>query len=159
MDAASSSRLEKQREKYRARLDAALEEEEDPLAAYHEFVKWTIDNYQQRLIARSGLLELLEEATRRFKDDSAYKSDLRYLKLWSLFASHVEDPTSIYDFLLTNDIGKIYAQVYEDYAAALEANGRCVVYTIVGRSPLKAGQTNRCRQDIPTRNTTACTTT
>ncbi|KAJ3491778.1 hypothetical protein NLI96_g434 [Meripilus lineatus] len=124
MDAASSSRLEKQREKYRARLDAALEEEEDPLAAYHEFVKWTIDNYQQRLIARSGLLELLEEATRRFKDDSAYKSDLRYLKLWSLFASHVEDPTSIYDFLLTNDIGKIYAQVYEDYAAALEANGR-----------------------------------
>ncbi len=131
MDPGSSSKLEAQREQYRARVTAALEEEEDPLSAYHDFVKWTIDNYPNKLIARSGLLELLEEATRRFKDDSAYKSDLRYLKLWSLFASHVEDPSAIYDFLLANDIGKIYAQVYEEYAASLEAHGQYVASVVM----------------------------
>ena len=125
-DSVAVQQLDKKREKYKAQLLVALQEEEDPLALYEQFVKWTLDNYSDRLITRSGLLELLEEATRQFKDDAAYKGDLRYLKLWSLYARHVEDPAVIYAFLISNEIGTMYAQVYEEYAAALERNGRCV---------------------------------
>ncbi|KAF7799772.1 hypothetical protein EIP86_011014 [Pleurotus ostreatoroseus] len=123
-DSVAVQQLDKKREKYKAQLLVALQEEEDPLALYEQFVKWTLDNYPDRLVTRSGLLELLEEATRQFKDDAAYKGDLRYLKLWSLYARHVEDPAVIYAFLISNEIGTMYAQVYEEYAAALERNGR-----------------------------------
>ncbi len=123
----STAALDKKSDKYRAQLDAALKDDEDPLAAYGQFIKWTIDHYPGDLIAQSGLLELLEEATRQFKSDPQYKGDLRYLKLWSLYASYVETPTTIYKFLLANDIGTVYAQLYEEYASALEKGGRCVI--------------------------------
>ena len=123
MDPALASKLARTRDQYRAQLATALTEDADPLAAYDAFVKWTVDSYSPHL-AQSGLLELLEEATRHFVDDDAYKSDLRYLKLWLLYASHVEDPTVIYAFILSKDIGKIYAQTYQEYADALERAGR-----------------------------------
>lgn len=120
----ATAQLDKTRDKYRAQVAIAMQEDEDPLAAYENFVKWTIDNYPEKLIARSGLLELLEETTRQFKDDDAYKGDLRYLKLWSLYANHVEDPAVVFAFLLKNNIGTVYAQVYEEYAIALVGSGR-----------------------------------
>ena len=129
---ADLARLDQARESYRTQLKTALEEDEDPLAAYERFIKWTIDNYPASLIPKSGLLELLEEVTRQFKDDAAYKADLRYTKLWMLYAAYVDDERTntsihIYKFLVQNEIGKMYAQVYEEYAAALERAGRCVV--------------------------------
>lgn len=128
---ADLAQLDKTRQTYRAQLKTTLEEEEDPLAAYERFVKWTIDSYPANLIPKSGLLELLEEATRQFKDDAAYKVDLRYTKLWMLYAAYVDDERThasiqIYKFLIQNEIGKVYAQVYEEYAAALERSGRYV---------------------------------
>ena len=123
MDPSLASKLARTRDQYKAQLATALTEDADPLAAYDAFVKWTVDNYGSHL-AQSGLLELLEEATRHFVDDDAYKSDLRYLKLWLLYANHVEDPTVIYDFILFKNIGKIYAQTYWEYAGALDRNGR-----------------------------------
>ena len=101
-----------------------LDEDEDPLALYDRFVKWTLDNYAQEELAQSGLLEVLEEATRRFVKDPRYKTDLRYLKLWLLYASHVEDPTAIYAHILAHGIGTLYAQTYLEYAAVLEKRGQ-----------------------------------
>ena len=129
---ADLAQLDKTRQTYRTKLKTALEEEEDPLAAYEGFIKWTIDSYPPNLIPKSGLLELLEEATRQFKDDAAYKADLRYTKLWMLYAAYVDDERTniavqVYKFLVQNEIGKMYAQVYEEYAAALERVGRCVL--------------------------------
>ncbi|GBE88384.1 predicted protein [Sparassis crispa] len=124
MDPTSSSALSEKREHYRAQVVTSLQEDADPLAAYDSFVRWTQENYPGADVAHSGLIELLEEATRQFKDDAAYKGDLRYLKLWSLYASHVEDPTIIYAFILANDIGTVYAQTYQEYANALETAGR-----------------------------------
>ncbi|KAL1949464.1 hypothetical protein VTO73DRAFT_8345 [Trametes versicolor] len=123
MDPDQAAKLSKEREKYREGLARALTEDADPLAAYIEFVKWTVDAYKGHL-ALSGLLELLDEATRYFVDDAAYKADLRYLKLWLLYAKHVEDPTVIYAFVLSRDIGRIYAQTYQEYALALHTRGK-----------------------------------
>ncbi|CAL1716355.1 unnamed protein product [Somion occarium] len=120
----SSRDLESERKSYRAQLDQALQEDEDPLAAYDTFIKWTLSNYSGDLIAHSGLVELLEEVTRTFRDDSAYKGDLRYLKTWSMFANCVEYPALVFEYLLKQGIGTVYAQVYEDFALALEQIGR-----------------------------------
>lgn len=97
------------------------------LDAYWNFVSWTIDNYPQGHSAESGLLELLEEATRILKDhdDGKWRKDVKYLKLWLLYASYVEKPVVIYKFLVANEIGTIWALLYEEYAAVLERDGRC----------------------------------
>ncbi|OJA12422.1 hypothetical protein AZE42_03383 [Rhizopogon vesiculosus] len=123
MAPARNAQLDQEKEEYRASIAEALQEDEDPLAAYDDFVKWTIQQYPADDIS-SGLLELLEECARRFKDDLRYKGDLRYLKLWSAYAKRVEKPTIIYSYLVKHDIGCVYALLYEEFAGALEKEGR-----------------------------------
>ncbi|KAG2156744.1 uncharacterized protein EDB93DRAFT_865539 [Suillus bovinus] len=115
------------RKRFRTNVQIALEDEDDdPLEAYSRFIQWTLENYPQGQSAESGLLELLEEATRVLKDNrnGRWKGTSTYLKLWVLYASYVEKPTIIYKFLLANDIGTDHALLYEEYAAALERAGR-----------------------------------
>jgi|SRR5712671_446983 len=115
---AESSRL-------RSQIASEIDEADDPLALYDRFVKWIFDEYPREHLASSGLVELLEEATRRYKEDSSYKSDLRYLKLWTLYASLVDKPSVVYKFIITTGIGTVYALLFEDYALTLERDGRC----------------------------------
>ena len=121
----SNVEIEHERQNYRSRLATALTEEDDPLAAYHQFVHWTIKNYGENN-PRSGLKDLLKEATTQFKGDPLYKTDLRYLKLWALYARQVDKASalSIYASLLADDIGTSYSALYEDYASLLESAGK-----------------------------------
>ncbi|KAF7986492.1 hypothetical protein HWV62_31301 [Athelia sp. TMB] len=119
----NNTKLAKERRELRQQLDNALKEDDDPLAAYDQFVKWTVKNYAPGDRA-SGLRDLLEEVTNKFKDDSGYKSDLRYLKLWCQYAQLVEAPLAVFATLMESDIGGRFALLYEDYAKALEAEGR-----------------------------------
>ncbi|KDQ58570.1 hypothetical protein JAAARDRAFT_128265 [Jaapia argillacea MUCL 33604] len=121
------ARLASTRNRLRINVEVALEDEDDdPLDAYCQLVYWTVENYPQGHSAESGLLELLEEATRVLKDDrdGKWRNDLRYLKLWTLYASYVERPAIIYKFLMANEIGTDFALMYEEYALALERSGR-----------------------------------
>jgi checkpoint serine/threonine-protein kinase len=111
---------------YKRLISDAQDDDEDPLDAYVQYVKWTVDNYPCGRSTESGLLKLLEEATRKFKDDPMYQTDVRYCKLWRQYATHVEQPERIYGFMLANDIGTALAWVYEEYAIALERNGKLV---------------------------------
>ena len=123
----SAADRDRERQRYRAKLAKALTEEDDPLAAYYQFVEWTLKHYGEK-DPKSGLTQLLEEATRVFKDDELYKTDLRYLKLWSLYARQVSraDAIVMYTSLMSNNIGTSYAILYEEYASLLEKDGRCV---------------------------------
>ncbi|KAH7930134.1 hypothetical protein BV22DRAFT_1079389 [Leucogyrophana mollusca] len=123
MAPARSSQLVQEQQEYRDSIKEALEEDEDPLAAYDDFVKWTVQQFGEQDPA-SGLVQLLEETTRRFKDDPRYKGDLRYLKLWSSYARQAEKPATVYAFLVANEIGSVYALLYEEYAVVLEREGR-----------------------------------
>ncbi|PFH52982.1 hypothetical protein AMATHDRAFT_1710 [Amanita thiersii Skay4041] len=116
---------ERDRQRFKARLAKALTEEDDPLAVYYQFVQWTIKHYGER-DPKSGLAQLLEEATRVFREDPLYKTDLRYLKLSSLYARQLprSDAISIYASLLSNKIGTSYSVLYEEYANLLEQDGR-----------------------------------
>lgn len=106
--------------------DEEEEEEADPLEAYCAFVHWVVENYPQGHSAESGLLELLEEATRVLKDhqNGKWRNDIRYLKLWVLYASYVEKPTVIFKLCIVNEIGTEHALLYEEHALALERAGR-----------------------------------
>lgn len=112
--------------KLRSQIASQVDKADDPLELYDRFVKWIFDNYPSEHLASSGLIELLEEATRRYKDDSSYKGDLRYLKLWTLYASLVDKPSAVFKFTLTNGIGIVYALLFEEYALALERDSRYV---------------------------------
>jgi checkpoint serine/threonine-protein kinase len=122
-----AEKINLERQNFREQLSTAINEEDDPLAVYNQFVQWTVKNYGEN-DPDSGLLELLEQATREFKEDPVYKTDLRYLKIWSLYARQVERSAGIdiYAYLLSNEIGISYSVLYEEYAALLEADGRCV---------------------------------
>ena len=121
------AKLSATRSRLRINVKLALEDEEgDPLDAYSRLVAWTVENYPQGHSAESGLLELLEEATRVLKDDRAgrWRGELKYLKLWVLYATYVERPAVIYKFLVANEIGTSHALLYEEHAAVLERDGR-----------------------------------
>ncbi|KAF4564557.1 Mitotic spindle checkpoint component mad3 [Pleurotus pulmonarius] len=125
--AAREAKLSATRNRLRINVELALEDpEDDPLEAYCRFVYWTVDNYPQGQSAESGLLELIEEATRVLKDDrdGIWRGELKYLKLWVLYASFVEKPNVVYKFMLVNDIGTNHALFYEEYALVLERDGR-----------------------------------
>lgn len=122
-----TEKIELERQRFKAQLATAIEEEDDPLAVYDQFVQWTITNYGDN-DPDSGLRELLKQATGEFKEDPLYKTDLRYLKLWSLYAGLFDRPEAIaiYGYLLGNGIGTSYSMLYEGYASLLEADGRFV---------------------------------
>ncbi|KAJ3872301.1 hypothetical protein F5051DRAFT_303001, partial [Lentinula edodes] len=55
-----------------------------------------------------------------------YKADLRYLKLWVLYANRVSQRSAIgiYSQLWKNGFDVSYSLLYEEYARMLEAAGR-----------------------------------
>ena len=105
-------------------IERAQRESADPLDAYVKFVDWTLDSYPGGKSADSGLVPLLERATRAFKEDVTYQHDLRYLNLWLQFANLVAKPELIYAFLIANDIGTRYSLLYSEYAVHLERQGQ-----------------------------------
>ncbi len=93
---------------------------DDPLEAWTKYVKWCIDNFPSGQTHESGLIPLLERATRHFKDSEQYTNDPRYLRLWILYARNVECARDVYNFLLANEIGTKLASLYEELAVVLE---------------------------------------
>ncbi|SPO31513.1 related to spindle assembly checkpoint protein [Ustilago trichophora] len=93
---------------------------DDPLEAWTKYVKWCIDNYPSGQTHESGLIPLLERATRHFRNSEQYTNDPRYLRLWILYARNVECARDVYNFLLANEIGTKLASLYEELAVVLE---------------------------------------
>ncbi|KAL8280139.1 hypothetical protein RQP46_007469 [Phenoliferia psychrophenolica] len=96
----------------------------DPLDLHVRYARFVLANYPAGNSAQSKLVPILEASTRRFIKDDRYTNDPRYLRLWGLYAKHVEDPADCYCFLFSRGIGERVGLLYEEYAAALEANGK-----------------------------------
>ena len=98
---------------------------DDPLEVWVRYVNWTVETFTSGHSTESGLLPLLERATKEFLHDAQYKNDPRYLKLWVQYAQDFSDaPREVYAYLARNDIGQRLALFYEEYAALLESMGR-----------------------------------
>ncbi|ORX40462.1 hypothetical protein BD324DRAFT_574984 [Kockovaella imperatae] len=93
----------------------------DVLDAYNRYILFTVQHHPS---AASHLLPLLESTTRRFVNDGRYAQDARHLKLWVMYARHVERREEVWAFLESKDVGTKHAVFYEEWAMALEGLGR-----------------------------------
>jgi checkpoint serine/threonine-protein kinase len=105
---------------------ASVDEADDPLDVYDRYVKWTLNAYPSaQSTPQSGLLPLLERATKAFQASTIYRNDPRYLKLWLHYIRLFSDaPREIFAFLSRQKIGEGLALYYEEFAAWLENAGR-----------------------------------
>ncbi|CAH2355243.1 checkpoint serine/threonine-protein kinase Bub1p [[Candida] railenensis] len=110
------------REKFESQLEN-LDELDDPLQVYCDYVEWTHTSFPQGSNAVSGLLSLLERCTSEFRDTAHYKNDPRYLKLWLEYKDYSDSPRDIFIYLAKKEIGRLLALYYEQFAEYLEANG------------------------------------
>lgn len=62
-------------------------EGDDPLAPRFEYIKWLEQMYLKHG-PESNLLPLLEETVQKFKDDSKYKQDPRFVQILINFVSN-----------------------------------------------------------------------
>ncbi|OJJ45422.1 hypothetical protein ASPZODRAFT_134075 [Penicilliopsis zonata CBS 506.65] len=113
------------REEYEAELQL-VGESDDPLDVYDRYVKWMLNAYPSaQATAESGLLPLLEKATKAFLSSPHYKNDPRYLRLWLHYIRLFSDaPRETFAFLARHHIGESLALFYEEFAAWLESAGR-----------------------------------
>ena len=113
------------RMEYEAELQN-ISESDDPLDIYDRYVRWTLDAYPSaQATPSSGLLPLLERATKTFLNSAQYKNDPRYLKLWLSYIRLFSDtPRETFAFLSRHNIGDGLALFYEEFAAWLEGAER-----------------------------------
>jgi checkpoint serine/threonine-protein kinase len=113
------------RQEYEAELEASADSD-DPLDAYDRYVKWALDAYpSSQATAESGLLPLLERATKAFLTSTHYKNDPRYLRLWLQYIRLFSDtPRETFSFLARHHVGEGLALFYEEFASWLEGAGR-----------------------------------
>ncbi|KAL9537346.1 hypothetical protein MBANPS3_011860 [Mucor bainieri] len=97
-----------------------MDEQDDPLQVYINYIEWTIQMYPEGPKGQSNLLWLLEDATTQFSDDARYKADARFLKIWLEYAKHSEHKKNVFLHLMENRIGQELALFYEEYAAYYE---------------------------------------
>ncbi|KAK0673281.1 putative checkpoint serine/threonine-protein kinase [Cercophora samala] len=105
---------------------ASLDESDDPLDVWDRYVKWTLEAYPSAQNTKeSGLLGVLERATRGLVNDKRYRQDGRYVRLWLWYVGwFVDDKREGYVFLSSKGIGEGLALFYEEYAGWLESVGR-----------------------------------
>ncbi|KAI1979244.1 protein kinase [Ophidiomyces ophidiicola] len=104
----------------------AINESDDPLDIYDRYVKWNLYAYPSaQATPQSGLLPLLERATKAFLPSTHYRNDPRYLRLWLHYINLFSDsPRETFAFLSRHGIGEGLALFYEEFAAWLEGAGR-----------------------------------
>ncbi|KAJ5350887.1 hypothetical protein N7541_008614 [Penicillium brevicompactum] len=113
------------RQEYESELES-IGESDDPLDVYDRYVKWTLNAYPSaQATPESGLLPLLERATKSFLSSSHYRNDPRYLRLWLHYIRLFSDaPRETFAFLARHKIGESLALFYEEFAGWLEGAGR-----------------------------------
>lgn len=113
------------RQEFESELQS-IGESDDPLDVYDRYVKWTLNAYPSaQATPESGLLPLLERATKSFLSSSHYRNDPRYLRLWLHYVRLFSDsPRETFAFLARHKIGESLALFYEEFASWLEGAGR-----------------------------------
>lgn len=98
-----------------------LEEMDDPLELYLEYLAWINNAYPQGGQSKqSGMLEVMERCLMYFKDIDTYKNDPRYLKIWlwyiELFTPTTAERRDLFVYLMRKEIGTKLALYYEEFA-------------------------------------------
>ncbi|PIA35206.1 hypothetical protein AQUCO_03600103v1 [Aquilegia coerulea] len=76
--------------------------------------------------ARETLNNLLLSCISKLKDDDRYRNDIRFLKIWILYADSIQDFDSVFKMLEKEDVYLSYAILYLSYAMFLEDKGNFI---------------------------------
>lgn len=121
---ALASKLDHEREEFELVLEDKdqLQEMDDPIEPYIEYIKWIHASYTTGNINDSGLIKILERTTHDFKDDDYYKNEIRYFKVWLEYINYSDRPGDVFKYLHKKKIGSLLSLFYEKYAHFFELN-------------------------------------
>ncbi|CCH59485.1 hypothetical protein TBLA_0B06620 [Henningerozyma blattae CBS 6284] len=123
-----SSTINSTRIKFEKRILEEVEDSDDPLNIFIEYITWINHVYTQGgTLKQSGMLEVMERCLVYFKDMDPYKNDPRYLKIWleyiELFASDsFSESRDIYIYMIRKKIAIKLTLFYEDFSQLLFDN-------------------------------------
>ncbi|CAD5123246.1 DgyrCDS11602 [Dimorphilus gyrociliatus] len=136
--AEKSSILRRQREAFEKQLRL---EHEDPLHIWIKYIEWVDQNYP---LGDGNIERLLSKAVQKFQDDSAYKNDIRFIKICIRVALKNTDVPSIFLFYNSKAIGKNCAYFYIEWCKYFATQGNwdkaikiCKTGFDVGAEPLE----------------------
>ncbi|CAO1625191.1 unnamed protein product [Sympodiomycopsis kandeliae] len=118
-------KLNQERKQWEERVtQESLEEADDPLDVWNEYIKWVVENYPSGgSSSDSGLVPLLERATRTLMQDKRNHQLHKYLNMWIRYSRMVDNPEHVLAWLIANGIGTEVAALYEEAAAVSYARG------------------------------------
>ncbi|QEU58241.1 Bub1/Mad3 [Kluyveromyces lactis] len=100
-----------------------LDELDDPLQLFLEYINWIHDNYPSPTTRQSGLPEIMERCIEYCKNIETYKNDVRYLKVWlqyiDLFAVKLDEKREMFVYMMRLEIGDRLALYYESFSQLL----------------------------------------
>lgn len=98
---------------------------DDPLLPWLRCVKWVRDTFSHDA-QNMYINKLLETCTTTFQNDDKYRNDIRYLKLWILYADSSQDIEQVYSTMEGKGIGRCHSLFYEAYAIYLELQSKLI---------------------------------
>ena len=118
--------LERQRLEFEHSIESVSNDDDDPLDIFVRYVAWIESHYPS---GTKSLIKVVEKCVRRFKSDSRYRNDLRFLKFWLIVAHQAKEPIDVFKYLSVNGIASELALFYEEYAKLLEKMSRyCIAF-------------------------------
>lgn len=115
---------------FERRLLDELEDMDDPLELFMEYITWINDAFPQGgNSTQSGMLEVIERCLMYFRDIETYKNDPRLLKVWlwyiELFSPNsAQESKDIFVYMLRKRIGCKLSLFYEEFATLLFEMGK-----------------------------------
>ncbi|XP_026817078.1 mitotic checkpoint serine/threonine-protein kinase BUB1-like [Rhopalosiphum maidis] len=110
-------KLNKEKEKYEHAIRTY--EGDDPLAPHFEYMKWLEQIYLKHG-PESNLMPLIEETVQKFKDDSKYKQDPRFITILINFIENQSNAVELYQTVYNQGIGTMCALFYRAWAELLD---------------------------------------
>ncbi|GFR58880.1 mitotic checkpoint serine/threonine-protein kinase BUB1-like [Elysia marginata] len=95
---------------------------DDPFDVWDRYIKWT-EQYYPKGGHEGQLMKLIEQCLKLFQNDPKYSNDHRFIQVWLKFANLTEDPVEVFKYMFDIGVGSAVAQVYIEWATALERNG------------------------------------
>lgn len=84
---------------------------------YQKFSQMLMESFSsESTTSTDRIQETLKQLTLKYVGQEKYSQDVRYLKLWLLYAKFSWDPNQIYQTILTLGIGQMEAILYEEAA-------------------------------------------
>lgn len=118
----AGSDVQRQRDEYEHQLED-LAELDDPLQVFVDYIGW-MRHANPHLNSLPELVALLERATTRFKDDTHYHNDPRFVKICLEYCRLTDIPREMLIYMLKKGIGSRLAVFYEEFARHLEVQGQ-----------------------------------